>query len=493
MSRRLPSLYLSLFVIAGCARAPVIGPPMNDASSDSENRAAENSSAHNRPSAVTVAPLKLPPITESKLDNGLSFVTVEKHDLPLVTVRLVLSTGAARDPKGKEGIASFTGSLLRRGTKQRSGEAIDDAIESIGGLMGVDVGFETTSVLVTVPSEHLETALGVVSELVRSPSFPRLDVDVERRNLLAGLTQDLDDPSWLADRAISQHFYGKNHPYSRPVSGRTASVKTFERADVVAFHKSTYSPHNALLLFAGDIDPVAAGKLANELFGDWQGPSFERVSPPAPKSTTGVEVLIVDKPDATQVQVRATVPGLARHDPRYYAAVLANTVVGGGFTSRLVDEVRVNRGLSYSVGTRVIALRDFGAISFSTFTKTETVREILDVSFGVLDAFASNGATSEELGNAKRYVIGIYPSQVESIESLTDSLAAMRLLGLPFDEIESYRGRLAEVESAQVQEVSKLWPGSKSARVVVVGNAEALRPQLEGLGSVKVVKATSFK
>lgn len=498
MPRRLRFILLNIFVFAGCAHAPVTGLPMNDASSVVENpvaeeRAPESRAAENRPGTVTVAPLKLPPITESKLDNGLSFVTVEKHDLPLVTVRLVVSTGAVRDPKGKEGIASFTGSLLRRGTKLRSGEAIDDAIESIGGLMGVDVGFETTSVLVTVPSEYLATALGVVAELVRSPSFPKLDVDVERRNLLAGLSQDLDDPSWLAERAISQFFYGKNHPYSRPVVGRAASVKTFERADVVAFHKSTYSPDNALLLFAGDIDPVAAGKLANELFGDWQGPSLKRIRPPAPNAAEGIEVLVVDKPDATQVQVRAVVPGLARHDPRYYAAVLANTVVGGGFTSRLVDEVRVNRGLSYSVGTRLVALREFGAISFSTFTKTETVREILDVSLGVLDTFASRGATEEELGNAKRYVIGLFPSGVESVESLTDSLASMRLLGLPFDEIESYRGRLAVVESAQVREVSKLWPGSKSARIVVVGNAEALRPQLEGLGSVKVVKASSFK
>lgn len=454
----------------------------------------ENATAQNRPpEPVVVAPLTLPPISESELDNGLSFVTVEKHDLPLVTVRLVVSAGAARDPKGKEGIASFTGSLLRRGTQQRSGEAIDDAIESIGGLMGVDVGFETTSVVVTVPSEHLETALGVVAELVRSPSFPTLEVDVERRNLLAGLTQDLDDPSWVADRAISQFFYGKDHPYSRSVAGRAATVETFERADVVAFHEATYSPHDALLLFAGDVDPAAAGKLASELFGDWRGPELERLQPPAPAAVEGVQILLVDKPDATQAQVRAAVPGLARHDSRYYAAVLANTVVGGGFTSRLVDEVRVNRGLSYSVGTRVVALRDFGAISFSTFTKTETVREILDVSLGVLDAFAADGVTDEELGSAKRYVIGIYPSRVESIESLTDSLASMRLLGLPFDEIEAYRGRLAEVESAQVQQVSQLWPGSKAARVVVVGNAEAIAPQLEGLGTVKVVKATSFK
>lgn len=468
-------------LLAG-ASAPASGLPMNDVSKPAQNAA-----------ALAVAPLHLPPITEETLSNGLSVVTVEKHDLPLVAVRLVLSTGAVRDPKGKEGIASFTGSLLRRGTTQRSGEALDDAVESIGGLMGVDVGFETTSVLLTLPAEHLAAALGVVAELVRTPSFPKKDVDIERRQLLAGIAQELDDPSSLADRAIARFFYGKSHPYGRPAEGTTASVKTFTRADVTKFHKATYSPANAMLIFAGDVDPKVAGKLARKLFGDWKGPELARVAPPAPRASEGVQVLVVDKPDATQAQVRATVPGLARHDPRYYAAVVANTIAGGGFTSRLVDEVRVNRGLSYSVGTRLIALRDFGAISFTTFTKTETVREILDVSLGVLDAFAKSGVTEDELDKARRYVIGLYPGRVESIEQLTDSLAAMRLVGLPFEEIELYRGRVASVETAGVKEVAALWPGTQAAKVVVVGDASRIVPQLEGLGTVTVVKAASFK
>lgn len=443
--------------------------------------------------ALEVAPLSLPPITESTLANGLSVVTVEKHDLPLVTLRLVLRTGAIRDPDGKAGLASFTGSLLRRGTAKRSGEELDDTIESSGGLMGVEVGFETTSVVVTVPREHLLSALDVVAELVRAPSFPQADVDIERRQLLAGLAHDLDDPSYIADRAISRFFYGENHPYGRPAHGQTASVSTFVRADVLDFHKATYSPSGALLFFAGDVDAKEATAAAERLFGDWTGPALERIEPPAPVVPSGVRVLLVDKPDASQAQVRATVPGLARKDPRYHAAVLANTVVGGGFTSRLVDEVRVNRGLSYSVGTRLVALRDFGAISFSTFTRTDTVREILDVAFGVLDAFAKTGPTDVELAHAKRYVIGLYPGRVESIEQLTEALASMRLLGLPFDEIERYRDELAAVQDESVRAVAPLWPGSAGASVVVVGDAQSIRPQLESLGSVTVVKASEFR
>lgn len=472
--------FLVLFVAGACASGP--RPVMN------ESNSIETTSA-----PLEVAPLALPPITESKLENGLSVVTVEKHDLPLVTLRLVLTTGAIRDPVGKAGLASFTGSLLRRGTATRSGEELDDTIESSGGLMGIDVGFETTSIVVTVPREHLEAALGVISELVRAPSFPMSDVDIERRQLLAGLAHDLDDPSYIADRAISGFFYGTGHPYGRAVHGHTASVSTFVRDDVVAFHEQTYSPSGAMLFFAGDIEPERAREAAEKLLGGWEGPVLERINPSAPVVPPGVRILLVDKPDASQAQVRATAPGLARRDARYHAAVLANTVVGGGFTSRLVDEVRVNRGLSYSVGTRLVALRDFGAISFSTFTRTDTVREILDVSLGVLDAFAETGPTDSELGNAKRYVIGLYPGRVESIEQLTEALASMRLLDLPFDEIERYRGELASVEDAEVRKVASLWPGSRGASVVVVGDASKILPQLEGLGEVSVVKASAYR
>lgn len=443
--------------------------------------------------APVVAPLRLPPIAEETLPNGLSVVTATRKDLPLVAVRLVLQSGAARDPKGKEGVASLTGSVLRRGTKERSGDQIDDGIESIGGLLGVDVGAESTSIAVTVPSEHVATALEIVADLARAPSFPKKQVDQSRRQVLAHLQNELDDPSALADRALVEYFYGKNHPFGHPIEGRTASVKTLERADVVAFHKATYTPAGAMLIFVGDMDPAQAKALATKFFADWKGKALEPLALEAPAAPNGFDVLLVDKADATQAQVRAVVPGLARKDPAYYPATVANTIVGGGFTSRLVDEVRVNRGLSYSVGTRLVAMREFGAISFSTFTKTETVREILDVSFGVMDAFREKGPTADEVEKARRYVIGLYPGRVESIDHFAEALASARLTGIPFTEIAEYRGKVASVVPDAASVVARRWPSKQGAKVVVVGAASKIRPQLEGLGKVTVVKAAAYK
>lgn len=443
--------------------------------------------------ARAVAPLQLPTVHEERLANGLAVVTVEKKGLPLVAIRLLLPTGAVRDPKGKDGLAAFTADLLRRGTAKRTADQIDDAIESVGGLLGLDAGMESTSLSATVPAEHAGHALDVIADLVRNPLFPKRELDLSKRQHLAQLVQALDDASHVADRALVRFFYGEAHPYGHPVEGRTATVKTFTRDDLVRFHKATYTPRGATLLFVGEITPAAALDLAKAHLGSWNGPDLKPIAVTAPAASQGLELLLVDKPDATQAQVRATVPGIARRDPTFHAQTVANTIVGGGFTSRLVDEVRVNRGLSYSVSTRVVALREFGALSYSTFTKTETVRQILDVSLGVLDTFGGSGPTVDELEKAKRYVIGLYPSRVESIDNLAEALGSARVLGLPFESIETYRDDVAKVTPAAATEVAKRYPSSRSARIVVVGKAAEIRPQLAGLGTLTEAKVADFE
>lgn len=441
----------------------------------------------------TIAPLHLPPIAESQLPNGLTVITARKTELPLVAVRLVIRTGAAFDPKGKEGLASFTGLLLRRGTTKRTANQIDDAIESIGGLLGVDVGYEGMSIVVTVPSENVAVAVDMLADLAQRPAFPEKEFNLEKRRELAHLKHDLDDPSGLADRALVRFYYGKDHPYGHPTEGRTASVKTFKRKDVVDFHKKTFGPSGALLFFVGDIDPAVATDLATKAFSKWKANERRLANIPLPEPIEGPQILLVDKSDASQAQIRFVSAGMARKDPEYYAAVVANTVVGGGFTSRLVDEVRVNRGLSYSVSTRMIALRAMGAISFTTFTRTETVREILDVSFKVLKDFHDQGPTPDEVEKAKRYVIGLFPGRVESIDQLAEALAGAKLNDLPFESIEQYRGLVGDVNAAAGAAVAARFPTPAGSKVVIVGNAKKIRPQLEGLGTVKLMKVSELE
>lgn len=439
------------------------------------------------------APLNLPPIAEETLPNGFAVISARRGDLPLVAVRLVLPTGSARDPAGKEGLASFTAQLLRRGTESRSAEQVDDAVESIGGLMGVEVGPQATSLQLTVPSEQVERAVEILADLARRASFPDEEVERSLRRELAQLRGDLDDPSTVADRALTRFFYGAAHPYGHPTEGSTASVRTFARADLQAFRDTTYTPFGAFLVMVGDIEPEQAFALAQRFMGDWTGTALEPLTVSWPATPEGTEILLVDKADATQAQIRVAVPGIRRRDPAYHAAVVANAVVGGGFTSRLVDEVRVNRGLSYSVGTRVVAMRDIGAISYSTFTRTDTVREILDVSLEVLGTFVSEGPTEDELGKARRYIAGLYPARVESVDGFAEALASAKLMGLPFASIASYRDDIARVDREAAAGAAKSWPTARRAKIVIVGNAEAIRPQVESLGRIEIGRVSDYE
>jgi zinc protease len=447
----------------------------------------------NQPAASSVAPLHLPPLTQETLANGLTIVTARKTELPLVALRLVVRTGAALDPPGKEGLASLTGLMLRRGTAKRSSDQVNDAIESIGGLLGVDVGYEATSIAVTVPAEHVGTALEVMADLARNASFPEKEFNLEKRRELSQLQQDLDDPTGLAERALVQFYYGPEHPFGHPTEGRSRSVKTIKRTDLIAFHRNTFGPSGSILFFVGDIEPSKAQELARKTLGSWQGRAYHPLAVARPSPVTEAQILLVDKADATQTQVRVAVPGLARKDPGYFAAVVANTIVGGGFTSRLVDEVRVNRGLSYSVSTRLIAMKEFGIIAYSTFTRNDTVREILDVSFKVLSGFHDTGPTEEEVRKARSYIVGLYPGRIESIDQLAEALSAARLVDLPFESIEEYRQRVNAVDVRAAAETARIFPTLAASRIVVVGSAEKIRGQLEGLGTVRVIKAKDLE
>src|SRR5262245_8923650 len=219
-------------------------------------------------SALAVGPISLPPLKEEKLENGLTTVVAERRELPMVSVRLVLRAGAARDPKGKEGLASLVGSLLRRGTQKRTADQIDEGVESIGGRLSVDTGPDATVLALSAPSERLGELLDVAADLVTRPSFPPKEVDNARARTLASLARALDEPAEVADRALSSAAWG-DHPYGHPPEGYTRTVKGLTREDVVAFHKATYVPRGSVLVVAGDVDPAAVLETARKAFGAW--------------------------------------------------------------------------------------------------------------------------------------------------------------------------------------------------------------------------------
>ena len=432
--------------------------------------------------------LSLPATRITQLANGMHLVIAERPGLPLVAVRLELASGTAHDPHSKPGLAEFAAQLLRRGTKTRTADQIDEAIERVGGSLGIDVDSDSTALAASLPSEHLPVALQILADLAQQPKFAASEVAAAKARTLAGLANDLDDPSSVADKAIS-HFSLGAHPYAHPGSGFSRSVKTFTRADVVEHHARAFGPDCAAMYVVGDLDGADVEALVQKRFGKWTraAPPFEET--PEVTGPSERQVIVVDKSDATQTQIRVASSGIPRNSPQYFDCMLAAGVLGGGFTSRLMEEIRVNRGLSYGVSSRFYSMRRGGEFAISTFTKNETVIEALQVSLETARALAAQGPTAEEMKRTQTYVNGLFPLQLETNEQLARMLADLRLYGIGDDYVSSFRDRVSAVTADKVKAAAQAHFPLEAYTIVCVGPAKHLKRALEPFGdTVKVRK-----
>jgi zinc protease len=248
-----------------------------------------------RATPTTVA-LTLPAIHESTTSSGLKVLAAERGPLPLVAARLVIRAGSSTDPKDKHGLADFTARLMRRGTAKLSPDEIDETIEFVGASFSVGANEDLLSFFVVTPAEHFPAMLSMLGQIVREPAFPEREFDMARQRALAGFANDLDDPSVIADRAFTRALWGE-HPYGHDVGGSSPHVLSFQREDVVRFHRERMGPRVALLTVVGAVSPTQVREEAEKAFAGWTGgPESLAELPPGDKVATG-RVLLVDKPE----------------------------------------------------------------------------------------------------------------------------------------------------------------------------------------------------
>jgi len=457
------------------------------------------SAARGKPKGGPEAPrapipdLRLPPLHETRTASGLSVLVAPRGPLPLVTLRLTMAAGSAADPPGKEGLAELTSQLCRRGTARMSADEINEAVEFVGASLFTGTSEDTVTFGITTPSEHALAMLDVLAQVATEPSFPALEVESGRARALAQLANDLDDPALLADRAVLRALWG-NHPYGHDVAGMAHSVSTFTREDMLRFHGERLGPRVGHLVVVGAVDPAAIAEAADRAFSRWSGgPDAPPALPVPERAALAGKVVVVDKPDQTQSQVRLGSLTFRWSHPDYIASQVANAVLGGGFTSRLVDEIRVNRGLSYGASSFIDPSRVSGSFQISTFTKTETTEEIVAVALAEVEKMRRRGPRPPEMEKARAYLCGLYPMRLETNESLAGAIADVRVNGLGDDYLQRYRGRVVEVSREKAAELAARWFLPEEGRaVVVVGRAEQVIPQMEALGTVEVWKVADL-
>jgi zinc protease len=419
------------------------------------------------------------------LKNGLVLLVLERPEIALVQMQLLIRAGSTADPPGKEGTAALTAQLLKRGTTGRPAQQFAEEVEFVGGALEATAGLDGTIVAGEFAARDFEVGLNLLADMVQHPAFKEEEFARARRQAEAEDLSLLDDPEWVADAAFHRWLFG-THPYGRPPEGTKRSLETITRADVTSFYEAHFTPNSAVFAIVGQVGPQQAAQRVEKYLGAWKRRSAGEIRLPEIAPVKGRRVLLVDKPDATQAQIRFGNVGPRRADPEYFPLLVANGILGGGFTSWLVDEVRTKRGLTYGIRSRVEARRSAGAVAVETFSKNPTVAETIQVSLDQIKRLREGAVPAEDLEKARNFLAGTFPVRLESPDALARQILEIELYGLEADFINGYQKRVRTVGLDGVKRAAARFMPLDDLAIVVVGPAAALKEPLSSLGPVTV-------
>lgn len=432
------------------------------------------SSAEERESPPAPAPpraVNFPKPVEKTLSNGLRVVVIER-ELPLCSVQVLVKNGAEVDPPGKAGLAKLTAALLTEGTTTRSAPQIAEAVDALGATLGSDARWDASTVDLNVLAAKFDPAMEILADVVRHPAFQADEVERLRKQSLDELSIDLTEPRVVARYAYARVLYGEG-PYGHSVAGTPASLQKIGRDDLVRLHAACYRPDNAVLVVGGGVRAEAVFQTAERLFGDWKKPS-EPLPAVAAQSGEAAKrrIVVVDMAEAGQAAVYVARPGLRRTDPDRFGALVANAVLGGGYSSRLNQEVRIKRGLSYGANSVLDLRREAGPFLAVTQTKNESAAVVASLLLEQIGRLATEPVPETELVPRKATLSGNFARGLETLDGLVAEVSRLALYGLGFDEINAYIGNVGKVQAAEIQKLVASRLDAAGASIIVVGTAD---------------------
>ncbi|MFN3558616.1 MAG: M16 family metallopeptidase [Brevundimonas sp.] len=422
------------------------------------------------PAAGPAVDLTTPSVETFTLPNGLEVYVARKPGLPLVSARLGLAVGSA-DDGAKAGLSVLTAGLLTQGSSGRAAPEIAAEIEQLGANLGASSGADFSNVSVNAPSDVFPQALTLMADMVRRPDFAADEVERQRDQSLDGLRVSLSSPGPVAALAAGRLVYG-DAPYGAPTGGTPNSLPGLTRDDVVAFHAARYRPETARLVFSGDITVEQARTLAQQAFGDWRasGPT------PAPRANpagavVAPRVVVIDQPGAGQAAVYVAMRSIERTDGDYFPLTLGNTLLGGSFTSRLNQEIRIKRGLSYGTRSNMGVRQDEGAFVASAQTRNDAAPEVAELILAEIARLSSSQPTASEMTTRQAILTGAFGGSLETVDGLGGQVASLALYGLPMSDLAAYAGQVEAITPEQVQAAFAEHLPASSASLVIVGDA----------------------
>jgi zinc protease len=430
------------------------------------------------PAPGPAKPVTIPAVKEAKLKNGLTVAVVEKHSVPIVTVQLLVRSGASSESIDKAGLANMTADMLTKGTKTRTAEQIAEEMEFLGASINSGAGWNSSSVTISVTSDKLDQAMAIMADVVLNPSFKQEELDLLKSQTLDELKANLTQPAFLANYVASVRAFGEH-----PANGTSASIEAMSQTDLNWYYERAFVPNNSVLIMSGDISPERAVSLANSLFGGWANTGkrfdvFVNADKGGEEKPVVRRLLVVDLPGSGQASVNFYRPirTIGRSAKEYYAASVLNSLLGGGYSSRLNQEIRIKRGLSYGAGSAFGWRGDATNFSTRTQTKNQSAAEVAELVIAELKRLAETDAAETELNPRRLVLTGGFGRNLETTGGLTAALADLYSFGIPTGELNKYMTSVTGVSSSNVKDFASKY--LHEGEIIIVGDYSIFKDDL---------------
>jgi predicted Zn-dependent peptidase len=405
----------------------------------------------------------------------------------MVTARLGFEAGAKYDPAELRGLSETAGALLTEGTIHRTARQIAEEAASIGGSVHADSSADSMVLAANALSENLPWMLDLMADVARNANFPEDEVELRKQNRKQELLAQRADAGYLADEKFSEIVFSP-HPYSRQ-DPTPESIDRLDRAALAGFRDRHLAPANAVLVLLGALpERKQTLDLIHARFGDWarkETPAPPEARFPAP----GKSITLVDRPGSVQADLRIGRLAVTRTDADYFPLLVANTILGGGASSRLFGNIREKMGYAYDVHSAAMPLKDSGTFEVATQVRNEVLVPAIQALLAEMREIAAEVVSADELTTAKNYLSGVFVIRLETQDGLASQLAAVKLLGLPLDYLEKYTANVRAVDAAAIRAAAARHISPDAVAVVAVGDAAKIARQLETFGKVSIVKA----
>ena len=431
-------------------------------------------------------PLVLPMPQVRQLSNGLKVVAIERRSLPLKTLRLVVKAGGETDPPELAGTAQFVAGLLSQGTERRSAREIAEAIDFVGGSIETGAEWDASFAALTVLSDHTNLGFDLLSDVVRNPGFAPAEIERRRKQTLSALDVLRHDPVYLADAVFNVSIFAGT-PYGHPLDGTKNSVQGITQRDLQNFHLQFYRPENSILAVVGDIPTEEAFRQVERFFGSWKVmpyPSRPPAGLPAIRRTR--QVIVIDKPDSVQTEIRAGNQAIRRDSADYYALTVANQILGGPAANRLFKTLRTQQGLTYGASSELFCQEALGSWVAKTNTRNSETWRSLQL---VLEETRRlrEPITGAELRSAQGYLIGHMALEFETSNDLASQMLELIVHDLPLDYWNRFPERIQALSTDQIVEATRRYLDPEKNVIVLVGDVRTFSRELKKLGAHDVI------